>query len=67
MILLAITDGVTEALDNDCNPYGRGRVSAALSGARELGPKAVVRRILREVADHAVNGDDRTALALQFV
>ena len=44
-----------------------GRVSAALSGARELGPKAVVRRILREVADHAVNGDDRTALALQFV
>ena len=67
MIMLATTDGVIDALDAEGKRYGRHRASMALAEARHNGPKAVVRRILREAQDHACHQDDRTVLAVQFV
>jgi len=67
MIMLATTDGVIDAIDAEGTRYGRHRASKALAEARHLGPRAVVRRILREAQDHASHQDDRTVLALQFV
>jgi len=67
MVLLAMTDGVVEAVDDCGHTYGRARASKALAEGRERGPKSVVRRIIREVEDFATYEDDRSALALRFV
>lgn len=67
MILLATTDGVIEAVDRRGRRYGRDRAARALAECREQGPKAVVRRVIREASKHAAHEDDRTAVALQFL
>lgn len=66
MVMAAVTDGVTDALDAEGRIYGRERLASALAREREHGPRAVVRRVLREVSSHAATGDDRTVLAVQF-
>lgn len=67
MILLAITDGVIEAVNERGRPYGRDRAARALAECRRQGPKAIVRRVIREASKHAAHQDDRTAVAVQLV
>lgn len=69
MIVLAVTDGIHDAVDADGNPFGRPGVSRSLAAARAGGPRAVVRRVLADAARHATHdeADDRTALAFAFV
>ena len=67
MILSAVTDGVTDALDERGRRFGRERLATALAGERTLGPRAVVRRVLREVEEHATEHDDRSIVAFRFV
>jgi serine phosphatase RsbU (regulator of sigma subunit) len=68
MIVLAVTDGVHDAVDRDGHPFGREGASRALASARLSGPRGVVRRVLGDVLRHATpdEADDRTALAFSF-
>jgi serine phosphatase RsbU (regulator of sigma subunit) len=68
MVVLAVTDGVHDAVDGDGVPFGRAGSSHALAWVRALGPRAVVRRVLSDVERHASpdEADDRTALAFSF-
>lgn len=68
MIVLAVTDGIHEAVDREGHPYGREGTSRSLAAARELGPRTVVRRVLADVARHGApdEADDRTAVAFGF-
>jgi len=68
MVLLAVTDGVHDAVDREGHPFGSAGASRALAAVRELGPRAVVRRVLDAVDRHASpdEADDRTALAFSF-
>lgn len=69
MIVLAVTDGVVDAVDREGHPFGREAVGRSLAAARQLGPRAVVRRVLADAARHGSpdEADDRTALAFAFV
>ena len=68
MLVLAVTDGVHDAVDHDGHPFGRAGTSRALAASRDLGPRAVVRRVLADVGVHGVReeADDRTAVAFGF-
>jgi serine phosphatase RsbU (regulator of sigma subunit) len=68
MVVLAVTDGVHDAVDREGHPFGSHGASRALAAVRELGPRAVVRRVLEQVDRHgtAEEADDRTALAFSF-
>ncbi len=69
MVLLAVSDGVTDAVDRDGHRFGREGVSRVLAASRENGPRPVVRNVLSAVAQFGSpdEADDRTALALRFV
>lgn len=67
MVITIVTDGVTDAVDRDGQPYGTARLATALAGERSHGPRAVVRRVLGEVHEHAQHDDDRSVVALQFI
>jgi len=68
MIALATTDGVHDAVDREGHAFGGDGAGSSLAAARNLGPRAVVRRVLDDVARHAApdEADDRTALAFSF-
>jgi serine phosphatase RsbU (regulator of sigma subunit) len=68
MVVLAVTDGVHDAVDIDGRPFGGEGASRALAAARGLGPRGVVRRVLDDVTRHAEpdEADDRTAVAFSF-
>ena len=68
MVVLAVTDGVHDAVDGEGNPFGRKGSSRSLAAVREFGPRAVVRGVLADVERHACadEADDRTALAFSF-
>ncbi len=69
MILVAVTDGVVDAVDREGHPFGREAVGRSLAAVRDFGPRAVVRRVLADAGRHASpdEADDRTALAFGFV
>jgi serine phosphatase RsbU (regulator of sigma subunit) len=69
MVVMAVTDGIHDAVDRDGNPFGRAGTSRSLAAARAHGPRAVVRRVLADAERHATRdeADDRTALAFSFV
>jgi serine phosphatase RsbU (regulator of sigma subunit) len=68
MLVLAVTDGVVDAVDREGHAFGREAVGRSLAAVRELGPRAVVRRVLADAGRHASpdEADDRTALAFGF-
>jgi len=68
MIALATTDGVHDAVDREGHAFGAEGAGRSLAEARGFGPRAVVRRVLDDVARHAApdEADDRTALAFSF-
>jgi len=68
VLLLATTDGVTDALDGQLEMFGRSGSAAALAAARDHGPRAVVRRVLDDVEAHCSGPltDAATALCVRF-
>jgi serine phosphatase RsbU (regulator of sigma subunit) len=68
MTVLAVTDGVHDAVDLDGNPFGQTGASTALAAARDRGAREVVRHVLAAVDRHGAPGeaDDRTAIAFGF-
>ena len=68
VLLLATTDGVTDALDGDASIFGRTGASAALAAARDDGPRGVVRRVLDDVEAHSATPllDAASALCIRF-
>ena len=51
-LLVAYTDGVTEAMDPDGREFGEAGLEAAVRSASAQGPQAVIDRLLEAIADH---------------
>lgn len=68
VVLLATTDGATEALGADGRPFGRDGVASSLAAHRTSGPRAVVRGVLDAVEAHSAGPltDAATVLAVRF-
>ena len=68
VLLLATTDGVTDALDTQDETFGRAGSAKSLAAARGAGPRAVVRRVLDDVEAHSATPltDVATALCVRF-
>jgi sigma-B regulation protein RsbU (phosphoserine phosphatase) len=68
VLLVATTDGATEALDAEGRPLGRDGVAHALAAHRDESPRAVVRGLLDTIEDHADGPltDAATVLAVRF-
>jgi sigma-B regulation protein RsbU (phosphoserine phosphatase) len=67
-LLVACTDGITEAMDALGNEYGRERLAESVSQCRQQSPAEILRRILEEVETHSRGGiheDDRILLVLK--
>lgn len=68
-ILVAYTDGVTEAMNRDEEQFGLEALSEVLRGCGDLDPNAVVRRIVDAVdafEDGAPQADDLTLLVVKY-
>jgi sigma-B regulation protein RsbU (phosphoserine phosphatase) len=68
-ILVACSDGVTEARDVNGDEFGSERLAAALADSHGHDPDAVLERVLaaiREFAGREPQTDDITALVLRF-
>jgi sigma-B regulation protein RsbU (phosphoserine phosphatase) len=68
-ILVACSDGVTEARDVNGDEYGSERLAAALADSHGRDPDAVLSRVLASVrafAGREPQTDDITALVLRF-
>jgi sigma-B regulation protein RsbU (phosphoserine phosphatase) len=69
-LLVACTDGITEAMDADGNEYGKERLAESVRRFRTESPDEILRRILEEVDDHSRGGiheDDRVLMVLKVV
>jgi sigma-B regulation protein RsbU (phosphoserine phosphatase) len=67
-LLVACTDGITEAMDASGNEYGRAQLAESVIKCRERQPEEILRRILDEVETHSRGGiheDDRILLVLK--
>jgi sigma-B regulation protein RsbU (phosphoserine phosphatase) len=67
-LLVACTDGITEAMDAEGNEYGRPRLAATVNAQRQLSAEQVLRNVLSEVEQHARGGmyeDDRILLVMK--
>jgi sigma-B regulation protein RsbU (phosphoserine phosphatase) len=69
-LLVACTDGITEAMDAEGNEYGKPRLAESVCRCREQQPAEVLRRILEEVDAHSQGGiheDDRILMVMKVV
>ncbi len=67
-LLVACTDGITEAMDASGSEYGRERLAQSVTQCRQESPAEIMRRILDEVETHSRGGiheDDRILLVLK--
>ena len=67
-LLVVFSDGVTEAMSPEREPFGEERLAAVIEGARGAPAEAVVARVLEAVrrhADGAPQSDDVTLLAVR--
>lgn len=67
--LLLFTDGVSQAMNADHQPFGAERIDACLQRVGHLNPDAIMATLLRklhEYAGEAEQSDDITALALRY-
>jgi phosphoserine phosphatase RsbU/P len=67
-LLIACTDGITEAMNAAGDEYGRHRLAESVSKCREQRPEEILRRILEEVETHSRGGvheDDRILLVMK--
>ncbi len=67
-IVLLYTDGVTEARGEGGEQFGLERLTALLRSSSDLPMEALIERLYRAVADHAVElDDDVTLLAFRYL
>jgi phosphoserine phosphatase RsbU/P len=67
-LLVACTDGITEAMDADGNEYSRERLAESVNNCRTKNPDEILRCILDEVDQHSRGGiheDDRILMILK--
>lgn len=69
-LLVACTDGITEAMDAEGNEYSRPRLAELVKKLRTQPPQEIVSSVLREVEAHSLGGmyeDDRILLVMKVV
>jgi phosphoserine phosphatase len=67
-LLVACTDGITEAMDSAGNEFSRQRMAELVTGVRQRSPEEIVRAVLTEVEAHSRNGmyeDDRILMVMK--
>jgi sigma-B regulation protein RsbU (phosphoserine phosphatase) len=67
-LLIACTDGITEAMDAEGNEYSRERLAESVMRCRTQEPEEILRCILAEVDQHSLGGvheDDRILMVLK--
>ena len=68
-ILVAFSDGITEARDLDGEEFGEERILACVDAHRELPPSALLQTLFEAVHDFSAGGtqaDDLTVLVLTY-
>jgi phosphoserine phosphatase RsbU/P len=69
-LLVACTDGITEAMDAAGNEFGRPRLAQTVARLRERTPDEILHGVIEEVERHARGGvyeDDRVLLILKAI
>jgi sigma-B regulation protein RsbU (phosphoserine phosphatase) len=67
-VLVACTDGITEAMDTAGNEFGKPELAASVACKRTLGPQEILRAVIGEVEKHSKGGmyeDDRILLVMK--
>jgi len=67
-LMVACTDGITEAMDSIGTEFSRQRMAELVVGVRERGPEEIMRAVLAEVETHSRNGmyeDDRILMVMK--
>ncbi len=67
-LVVACTDGITEAMDSVGTEFSRQRLAELVIGVRERGPEEIMRAVLSEVETHSRNGmyeDDRILMVMK--
>jgi sigma-B regulation protein RsbU (phosphoserine phosphatase) len=67
-LLVACTDGITEAMDSAGNEFSRQRMAELVTGVRQRSPEEIMRAVLAEVETHSLNGmyeDDRILMVMK--
>jgi sigma-B regulation protein RsbU (phosphoserine phosphatase) len=67
-LLVACTDGITEAMDPVGTEFSRQRLAELVAGVRDRTPEAIMRAVLLEVETHSRDGmyeDDRILMVLK--
>jgi sigma-B regulation protein RsbU (phosphoserine phosphatase) len=69
-LLVACTDGITEAMDTNGNEFGRPRLVELVARLRRLAPREILDGVLEAVNRHASGGayeDDRILMVLKVL
>jgi sigma-B regulation protein RsbU (phosphoserine phosphatase) len=69
-LLVACTDGITEAMDSVGNEFSRQRMAELVTRVRQGSPEEVMRAVLTEVETHSRNGmyeDDRILMVMKAI
>ena len=69
-LLVACTDGITEAMDAVGTEFSRQRLAELAREVRDRTPEAVMSAVLREVETHSLDGmyeDDRILMVMKAV
>ena len=67
-LMVACTDGITEAMDSVGNEFSRQRMAELVIGVRQRSPEEIMRVVLTEVETHSRNGmyeDDRILMVMK--
>jgi sigma-B regulation protein RsbU (phosphoserine phosphatase) len=67
-LLVACTDGITEAMDSAGTEFSRTRLAELVIGVRERSPEEIMRAVLAEVETHSRDGiyeDDRILMVMK--
>jgi phosphoserine phosphatase RsbU/P len=67
-LLVACTDGITEAMDAEGTEFSKQRLAQIVSGMRECTPEEIMRKVIAEVEAHSLNGmyeDDRILMVMK--
>jgi sigma-B regulation protein RsbU (phosphoserine phosphatase) len=67
-LLVACTDGITEAMDSVGNEFSRQRMAELVTRLRQGSPEEIIRTVIGEVETHSRNGmyeDDRILMVMK--
>ncbi|HME13049.1 MAG TPA: PP2C family protein-serine/threonine phosphatase [Candidatus Acidoferrum sp.] len=67
-VLVACTDGITEAMDAAGNEFGKPELAASVAAKRTCAPQEILRQVIAEVEKHSKGGiyeDDRILLVMK--